>query len=140
MDVFGDTSVGGGSTKELLVSGTSMTDSAQSDTIKIVTTMTMPSTTPLGGTYTLNADFEKGTLAGVGIPGDLLYPPEEVLRWTRASGADYRALSSTSGHDAFLLETDAVGTILAEALGVEPVEPVRLVPPRMQPSAFSVME
>jgi len=56
----------------------------------------------------------RGTLAGVGIPGDLLYPPEEVLRWTRASGAHYRELASPSGHDAFLLETEAVGTILAE--------------------------
>ena len=51
----------------------------------------------------------RGSLLGVGIPGDLLYPPEEVLRWTRASGAAYRELASPSGHDAFLLETDAVG-------------------------------
>jgi len=82
----------------------------------------------------------QGALAGVGIPGDLLYPPEEVLRWARACGAGYRALASRSGHDAFLLETDAIGTILAEALGIEPVDPVRLVPPRLQPSTFSVME
>ena len=57
----------------------------------------------------------RGRLTGVGITGDLLYPPEEVLRWTRASGAAYRELSSPSGHDGFLLETDAVGAILAEA-------------------------
>jgi homoserine O-acetyltransferase/O-succinyltransferase len=58
----------------------------------------------------------RGELAGVGIPGDLLYPPEEVRRWVRASGARYHELTSPSGHDAFLLETAAVGRILADAL------------------------
>ena len=58
----------------------------------------------------------RGRLVGVGIPGDLLYPPEEVLRWTRAAGAEYRELVSQSGHDGFLLETGAVGALLAEAL------------------------
>lgn len=58
----------------------------------------------------------RGELAGVGIPGDLLYPPEEVRRWVRASGARYHELASSSGHDAFLLETAAVGRILAETL------------------------
>lgn len=57
------------------------------------------------------------SLSGVGIPGDLLYPPEEVLRWTRATGARYRELASPSGHDAFLLETRSVGRLLAEVLG-----------------------
>ena len=60
--------------------------------------------------------ISRGRLVGVGISGDLLYPPEEVLRWTRAAGADYRELVSRSGHDGFLLETDAVGALLAEAL------------------------
>jgi len=58
----------------------------------------------------------RGRLFGIGIPGDLLYPPEEVLRWTRAAGAEYRELVSQSGHDGFLLETGAVGALLAEAL------------------------
>lgn len=58
----------------------------------------------------------RGRLVGVGIPGDLLYPPDEVLRWTRVSGAEYRELVSQSGHDGFLLETGAVGALLAEAL------------------------
>lgn len=58
----------------------------------------------------------RGELAGVGTPGDLLYPPDEVLRWVRASGARYHELSSPSGHDAFLLEADGVGRILAGAL------------------------
>jgi homoserine O-acetyltransferase len=58
----------------------------------------------------------RGRLVGVGIPGDLLYPPAEVLRWTRAAGAEYRELVSRNGHDGFLLETGAVGALLAEAL------------------------
>jgi len=58
----------------------------------------------------------RGRLVGVGIPGDLLYPPEEVHRWTRTAGAEYRELESPSGHDGFLLETGAVGALLAEAL------------------------
>lgn len=62
----------------------------------------------------------RGSLLGVGIPGDLLYPPEEVLRWARAAGASYRELASSSGHDAFLLETEAVGALLAGALGTAP--------------------
>jgi homoserine O-acetyltransferase len=82
----------------------------------------------------------RGTLAGVGIPGDLLYPPEEVLRWTSATGARYRELASPSGHDAFLLETEAVGTILAETLGPESPVPARLPPPRSRPSAVALLE
>lgn len=82
----------------------------------------------------------RGSLLGVGIPGDLLYPPEEVLRWTRAAGADYRELASPSGHDGFLLETDAVGALLAEALGARAGEPEALRPPRLQPSALAVLE
>jgi len=82
----------------------------------------------------------RGSLLGVGIPGDLLYPPEEVLRWTRASGAGYRELASPSGHDGFLLETEAVGALLAEALGEEGVEPEAPRPPRLQPSASAVLE
>jgi homoserine O-acetyltransferase len=58
----------------------------------------------------------EGRLIGVGIPGDLLYAPADVQAWTDAAGAEYRELRSTHGHDAFLLEADAVGAILAEAL------------------------
>lgn len=63
----------------------------------------------------------RGELTGVGIPGDLLYPPEEVRRWVRATGARYHELASPSGHDAFLLETAAVGRILAGALERSPL-------------------
>jgi homoserine O-acetyltransferase len=85
-------------------------------------------------------DAYRGSLLGVGIPGDLLYPPDEVLRWTRVSGAPYRELASPSGHDAFLLETDAVGAILAEALHTASPPPSRLQPSRVQPSAVAVLE
>lgn len=55
-------------------------------------------------------------LTGVGIPGDLLYSPEDVRAWTDAAGARYREIRSVHGHDAFLLEPQQVGTILDEAL------------------------
>jgi homoserine O-acetyltransferase len=55
-------------------------------------------------------------LIGVGIPGDLLYPVEDILRWVEPIGATYRQIRSIRGHDAFLLEPDQVGAILREAL------------------------
>jgi homoserine O-acetyltransferase/O-succinyltransferase len=55
-------------------------------------------------------------LIGVGIPGDLLYPEEDVRRWVEPIGATYRQIQSIRGHDAFLLEADQVGAILVEAL------------------------
>ncbi len=55
-------------------------------------------------------------ITGVGIPGDLLYPAEVVQQWTRESGARYVELNSLHGHDAFLLETEQVSTILRDAL------------------------
>lgn len=58
----------------------------------------------------------QGHLVGVGIEGDLLYPPGEIAGWVRAAGGAYRELRSIHGHDAFLLEEDQVGAILAEAL------------------------
>lgn len=55
-------------------------------------------------------------LTGVGIEGDLLYPAESVRRWTSDIGANYVAIDSLHGHDAFLLETERVSAVLAEAL------------------------
>lgn len=60
----------------------------------------------------------RGRLIGVGIPGDLLYPPEEVRAWTMAAGGEYAEIHSIHGHDAFLLEPARVGEILGIALGV----------------------
>lgn len=61
-----------------------------------------------------------GTLTGhvvaVGIPGDLLYSAEEVYHWSALAGASYQEIASDHGHDAFLIEHDQVGRILAEAL------------------------
>ncbi|HEX6748214.1 MAG TPA: homoserine O-acetyltransferase [Longimicrobium sp.] len=58
----------------------------------------------------------EGRLVGVGIPGDLLYAPEDVRAWVDAAGAEYREIVSTRGHDAFLLEPEQVAEILGEAL------------------------
>jgi hypothetical protein len=58
----------------------------------------------------------EGWLVGVGIPGDLLYSPEDVREWVDAAGAEYREIVSSRGHDAFLLETEQVAEILGEAL------------------------
>ena len=58
----------------------------------------------------------RGRLFGVGITSDVLYPEGEVRRWVRAAGAESRTLVSPHGHDAFLLESGPVGTVLAEAL------------------------
>jgi homoserine O-acetyltransferase len=55
-------------------------------------------------------------LVGVGIPGDLLYREEDVLRWVAPCGATYRQIHSIRGHDAFLLEPEQVSAILTEAL------------------------
>jgi homoserine O-acetyltransferase len=57
-----------------------------------------------------------GRVVAVGIPGDLLYSAEEVYHWSALAGARYEEISSVHGHDAFLLEHDQVGRILAEAL------------------------
>jgi homoserine O-acetyltransferase len=57
-----------------------------------------------------------GDVVAVGIPGDLLYGAEVVRAWAEAAGATYRELHSAHGHDAFLLETEQVGCILADAL------------------------
>lgn len=60
---------------------------------------------------------ESGTaLTGVGIPGDLFYPAEEVREWVESAGGTYRTITSEHGHDAFLIEKGRVGAILTEAL------------------------
>lgn len=55
-------------------------------------------------------------ITGVGIPGDLFYPVEEVAGWVEAAGGTFRTLMSPHGHDAFLLEPQRVGAILEESL------------------------
>ena len=60
-------------------------------------------------------------VTGVGIPGDILYGPDQVhalVDAATAAGADarYREIRSTKGHDAFLVEWDQLTAIVAEAL------------------------
>ncbi len=57
---------------------------------------------------------------GVGIPGDLLYPDHEVRAWVESAGAEYLAIDSEHGHDAFLLEKDQVAAILRATLRTAP--------------------
>jgi homoserine O-acetyltransferase len=68
-----------------------------------------------GGVAAALSAFQ-GRLVGVGITSDVLYPEDEVRRWVRTAGAESRTLVSPHGHDAFLLESGPVGTVLAEAL------------------------
>ncbi len=70
-----------------------------------------------GGTEAALRDIAD-RLVGVGIPGDVLYPDDDVLRWVEPIGATYRHIRSIHGHDAFLLEPQQVGAILTEALEV----------------------
>ena len=69
-----------------------------------------------------------GRLVGVGIPGDILYPPAEVKRWATPAKAEYREVGSFHGHDGFLIEEDAVGELLSSLLGTT-VPAVRKAPP-----------
>jgi homoserine O-acetyltransferase len=61
-------------------------------------------------------------LHGVGIVGDLLYSPEDVRSWVQAAGGSYHELSSTHGHDAFLLEQEAVSAVLRRVLAAVDTE------------------
>ena len=63
----------------------------------------------------------KGKIVGVAIPGDLLYDPGDVRRWTEASGAEYREIESSRGHDGFLIESEQVSALLREVLAERPV-------------------
>jgi len=58
-----------------------------------------------------------GRVVAVGIRGDLLYSADEVYHWSALAGAEYEEIASAHGHDAFLLEHEQVGRILAGALG-----------------------
>jgi homoserine O-acetyltransferase len=61
-------------------------------------------------------------LTGLGIAGDVLYGPSQVRELVAAADAagieaTYRELSSSKGHDAFLVEWPQLGSILGEVLG-----------------------
>lgn len=75
-------------------------------------------------------------VTGVGIPGDVLYPADDVRAWTEASGAHYASVTSVHGHDAFLLEPEQVGRILARALvSAETERRTGVAPARREPDA-----
>ena len=62
-----------------------------------------------------------GAVTGVGIPGDILYGPDQVKALVAAATAAgvetrYREIDSTKGHDAFLVEWDQLASIVGEAL------------------------
>ena len=58
-----------------------------------------------------------GRVIGVAIPGDLLYDPRDVRRWTDDAGAEYREMHSVNGHDGFLTEAAQVSALVREVLG-----------------------
>lgn len=60
-------------------------------------------------------------LTGVGIPGDVLYPPSVVQSWVRAAGGSYAEIHSEHGHDAFLLEKAQVAALLQAELDGAPL-------------------
>ena len=62
-----------------------------------------------------------GRVVGVGIPGDLLYHPRDVRRWTHAAGAEYREIHAVTGHDAFLTETTQVASLVRDVLAEPPL-------------------
>ncbi len=61
-------------------------------------------------------------VTGIGIQDDILYGPRQVHELVDAATAAgvrparYREISSTKGHDAFLVEWDQLGELLREAL------------------------
>ena len=74
----------------------------------------------------LGASVER--LFAVGVPGDVLYSDVVVEEWARGAGAAYRAIRSTYGHDAFLLEPGQVGMVLRDALDGAAPQPDRVSP------------
>ena len=58
----------------------------------------------------------RGRVIGVGIPGDRLYDPRDVRGWTDPTGAEYREIQSSNGHDGFLTEGVQVSALVRELL------------------------
>jgi homoserine O-acetyltransferase/O-succinyltransferase len=57
-----------------------------------------------------------GRVTGIGISSDGLYSADTVRWWTDVAGGRYHTLVSPHGHDAFLIDQAALGTLLAPAL------------------------
>lgn len=75
-----------------------------------------------GGAVAALRRLEPGTsFVGVGIEGDILYGPPQVRSLVAAAveaglGASYREITSTKGHDAFLVEWEQLTAIFREVL------------------------
>jgi homoserine O-acetyltransferase len=54
-------------------------------------------------------------LSAAGVVGDTLYSADIVQRWANAVDAEYTAITSIHGHDAFLLEREQVRAVIARA-------------------------
>jgi homoserine O-acetyltransferase len=72
----------------------------------------------------------KSRIIGVGIPGDLLYDPRDVRRWTDAANAEYREVHSLNGHDGFLTEGVQVSSLVRDVLGAGSESASRSTQPR----------
>jgi homoserine O-acetyltransferase len=76
-------------------------------------------------------------LTAVGIEGDILYGPRQVRALVAACqragvSARYREITTSKGHDAFLIEWEQLGRILGEALGEALGQPA--VAPSVRPA------
>ncbi len=71
--------VADGSSNTVLVTAQSVNYPAHSDTVAAITICQPPSTSPLSGTYTTDADFERGTLAGTEYAGNQVQLARESL-------------------------------------------------------------
>jgi len=79
--VVGSSNIPSGSKIEIPIKLQSMSDKSKSDTVLATVMMAETSTTPQGGTYTLNSDFEKGILVGVefeSVPDQLQLTKEAI--------------------------------------------------------------
>ncbi|TFE02458.1 homoserine O-acetyltransferase [Jeotgalibacillus sp. R-1-5s-1] len=55
----------------------------------------------------------KGKFLGVGFKGDLLYPPEDIRRFSAlVKGGSYHEVDTHFGHDGFLVEFDKWGPVI----------------------------
>lgn len=81
MEVAGGTNVQGVSVSQIRLTATSRNSPNRADAVRVVTAVIPDSTTPQGGVYTDDEDFEKGTLAGVtyeAVPDQLQTSDESV--------------------------------------------------------------
>jgi uncharacterized repeat protein (TIGR01451 family) len=74
-----DLSLPGGSSNMSYVTVTYLANTNSLDTVRMVTTVLEGVIVPLSGLYTLDRDFEQGTLAGTAYGGDVLFLSEQTV-------------------------------------------------------------